>query len=134
MLDKEPLFVYYKNIEKNKCSRKAEHTMTNKPVRRKRYRIKNRVRFAAFIIISLLMVCTLANTVLGFNNAIALTDQQYIEIHVNSGDTLWSIADQHMPDNMDPRDAVYEICKANDMKNSQLYAGQTLLIPVYNED
>lgn len=107
--------------------------MTNKPVRRKRYRIKNRVRFAAFIIISLLMVCTLANTVLGFNNAIALTDQQYIEIQVNAGDTLWSIADQYMPDSMDPRDAVYEICKANDMDTSQLYADQTLRIPVYND-
>lgn len=60
---------------------------------RKRYRVKNRIRFAAFIVISLLMVCAIANTVLGFNNAVALTEQQYIEITVEPGDSLWTIAE-----------------------------------------
>lgn len=103
--------------------------MTNTMVRKK-YRITNKVRFAAFIIISLLMLCTIANTVLGFNDAIALTEQQYIEIQVESGDTLWSIADRYMPNDTDPRDAVYEICEINDISASELYAGQTLLIPI----
>ena len=97
---------------------------------RKRYRIKNRVRFAAFVVISLLMVCTIANTVLGFNDAVALTEQQYIEITVEPGDSLWTIADEYMPDNMDIREAVYMIADANDISGSQVYVGQTLLIPV----
>jgi len=97
---------------------------------RKRYRIKNRVRFAAFVVISLLMVCTIANTVLGFNDAVALTEQQYIEIIVEPGDSLWTIADRHMPDDMDPRKAVHIIMDENDMNDCQVYAGQTLVIPV----
>ena len=97
---------------------------------RKRYRIKNRVRFASFIVISLLMICTIFNTALGFNDALALTEQQYIQIQVESGDTLWTIADSYMPDDMDIREAVYIICDTNDMNANDLYAGQILNIPV----
>ncbi len=97
---------------------------------RKRYRIKNRVRFAAFVVISLLMICTIANTVLGFNDAVALTEQQYTEITVAYGDSLWTIADKYMPDDIDPREAVYMIMDANDIDGSQVYAGQTLNIPI----
>ena len=103
--------------------------MTNTNTR-KRYRIKNRVRFASFIVISLLLVCTVFNTALGFNDALALSEQQYIEIQVESGDTLWTIADEYMPDDIDLRDAVYMICDANDMNANELYAGQTLNVPV----
>jgi len=103
--------------------------MTNTKTR-KRYRIKNRVRFASFIVISLLLVCTIFNTALGFNDALALSEQQYIEIQVESGDTLWTIADEFMPDDIDLRDAVYMICDANDMNANELYAGQTLNVPI----
>ena len=103
--------------------------MTNTKTR-KRYRIKNRVRFASFIVISLLLVCTIFNTALGFNDALALSEQQYIEIQVESGDTLWTIADEYMPDDMDIREAVYMICETNDVDANTLYAGQTLSIPV----
>ena len=103
--------------------------MTNTNTRKK-YRIKNRVRFATFIVISLLMICTIANTALGFNDALALSEQQYIEIEVESGDTLWTIADEYMPDDMDIREAVYMICETNDVDAYTLYAGQTLNIPV----
>lgn len=103
--------------------------MTNTKTK-KRYRIKNRVRFASFIVISLLLVCTIFNTALGFNDALALSEQQYIEIQVESGDTLWTIADEYMPDDMDIREAVYMICDTNDVDANTLYAGQTLSIPV----
>ena len=103
--------------------------MTNTKTRKK-YRIKSRVRFASFIVISLLLLCTIANTALGYNDALALTEQQYIQIQVESGDTLWTIADEFMPDDMDPREAVYIICDNNDMNANDLYAGQILDIPV----
>ena len=103
--------------------------MTNTKTR-KRYRIKNKVRFASFIVISLLLLCTIANTALGNNDALALSEQQYIEIQVESGDTLWTIADEFMPDDMDIREAVYVICDTNDIDADDLYAGQTLSIPV----
>lgn len=103
--------------------------MTNTNTRKK-YRIKSRVRFASFIVISLLLVCTIFNTALGFNDALALSEQQYIEIQVESGDTLWTIADEYMPDDMDIREAVYLICDTNDIDAEHLYAGQTLSIPV----
>lgn len=99
-------------------------------ITRKKYRVKSRTRFAAFIVISLLLLCTIANTVFGFNNAIALTEQEYIQIQVESGDTLWTIVDKYMPDDVDTREAVYMIADLNDLENSQIYVGQILDIPV----
>lgn len=96
---------------------------------RKRYKIKSRTRFAAFIVISLLLLCTIANTIFGFNDAIALTEQEYIQVQVTYGDTLWSIADEYMPD-MDPREAVHVIADANDINDSTVYVGQELNIPI----
>lgn len=97
---------------------------------RKRYRVKNKVRFAAFIVISLLLLCAIANTALGFNDAAALTEQTYFQVQVEPGDTLWSIADEYMPDDMDPREAVHLIIDANDIDGSQIYVGQELDVPV----
>jgi len=128
-VDTELLFVYYKNIKRTNVQEGWRTAMTNNTTR-KRYRIKNRVRFASFIVISLLLVCTIFNTALGFNDALALSEQQYIEIQVESGDTLWTIADEYMPDDIDIREAVYMICETNDVNANTLYAGQILNIPV----
>lgn len=103
--------------------------MTNTRTR-KRYRIKNKVRFASFIVIALLLLCGAVNTALGFNDALALSEQQYIQVQVVSGDSLWSLADTYMPDDMDPRKAVDMICDANDIDGSYVYVGQVLDIPV----
>ena len=128
-LDKECMFVYYKTIEKNKRSERADRTMMRTTGRRK-YRIKSRLRFTIFIVILLLMTVTAANAVLGFYNADGLTEQEYMQIQVESGDTLWSIADEYMPDDMDRRESVHIISSANDINASQLYPGQILDIPV----
>lgn len=98
--------------------------------RRKKYRIKSRLRFTIFIVVVLLITITAANTVFGFYNADGLSKQEYIQIQVEPGDTLWSIADNYMPDDMDRRKSVHIISSANDINASDLYPGQILQIPV----
>ncbi|WP_020616319.1 LysM peptidoglycan-binding domain-containing protein [Paenibacillus daejeonensis] len=48
---------------------------------------------------------------------------------VSSGDTLWSIAKTHMPENMDVREAIYLLQSRNGISNSSLVSGQSLIIP-----
>ena len=48
---------------------------------------------------------------------------------VSSGDTLWSIAKTHKPENMDVREAVYLLQSRNGISTSSLLSGQSLIIP-----
>lgn len=93
-------------------------------------KVKSRVRFTAFVLIILFAVTGIFNTMLGLNDALGLTKTEYIEVSVDSGDTLWTIAEQYMPSDMDIRKAVYIIKNVNDIDN-QLQPGQTVLIPEY---
>ena len=99
-------------------------------VMKKTLKVKSRVRFTAFVLIMLFTVTGLFNTMLGLNDALGLTKQEYIEVSINSGDTLWTIAEQYMPSDMDIRKAVHIIKNVNDI-DSQLQPGQTILIPKY---
>ena len=99
-------------------------------VMKKTSKVKSRVRFTAFVLIMLFAVTGLFNTMLGLNDALGLTKQEYIEVNINSGDTLWTIAEQYMPSDMDIRKAVHIIKNVNEI-DSQLQPGQTILIPEY---
>lgn len=98
--------------------------------RSKKYRIKSPMRFTMFIVIVMLLIGAGVTTILGFNNANSMTKRQYVQVEVQPGDTLWSIADQYMSTNIDPRESVYLICEVNNTSASQLQPGQTLQIPV----
>lgn len=120
-LDCERIFVY--NVFKNKCLERVS-------VMKKTLKVKSRFRFTAFVLVMLFAVTGLFNTALGLNNAAGLTKQEYIEVSINSGDTLWTIAEQYMPPDMDKRKAVHILKSVNDI-DSQLQPGQTILIPEY---
>lgn len=97
---------------------------------RKKYRIKSRVRFTIFIVLMLLITATATSAVLGFSNANGMAEKQYVEVQVKAGDTLWSIADEYMPNDMDRRESVHIISQTNNTSASQLSPGQILNIPV----
>ena len=61
-----------------------------------------------------------------------LTDEkieQYEQITIEYGDSLWSLADQYRG-KMSKHDWITTVEKANDVKRNQLVAGTTLSIPV----
>ena len=53
-------------------------------------------------------------------------------LDVMPGDTLWSIAQTYMADDLDVRQAVYELCELNNISASNLYAGMTIQVPIYH--
>lgn len=98
----------------------------------KRYRINSRIRFTIFVALTIILVTMVANFVLGINVADSSTIQNYAEIEVASGDTLWSIAGEYMQDNKDIRKAVYDLGKLNDISAAELQAGMKILVPISN--
>jgi len=99
----------------------------------KKYRIKSRLRFTVFLIIIILGISTLVSAILGTYDASGYTAKTYQEISISNGDTLWSIAEEYMPTNMDIRKSVYKLCQLNDITADTLIAGSTLLIPEYED-
>lgn len=74
----------------------------------------------AFIILALLnLVFTRTNVKETY------TYENYV---VNKGDTLWNIAKQYTGSEEDVRQIIYEIKKDNNMTNSYIHEGQTLII------
>ncbi len=98
---------------------------------KKKYRIKSKVRFTLFMTIAMLMAISITGTMIGTNNAESLMKTTYMEISVQSGDTLWNLAEKFGSDDKDIREIVFEICKLNDISASSIFPGQTIRIPVY---
>ena len=86
-------------------------------------------RFAAFLSVIFLVILTAF--FLFFNHTDASNRVQYETIQVSRGDTLWAIAGNWAPEGMDVREYICRIKKANDMERSDIYAGDELVLPVY---
>lgn len=55
----------------------------------------------------------------------------YLSYTVKNGDTLWSIAEEHNPKDLDVREVIYTISQHNDIDgDGYIYPSQKLVIPV----
>ncbi len=96
----------------------------------KHLHIVNRFRFTVFMASVILIVSMLIGLLIGSFNASGSTKHSYETITVQSGDTLWTIAEQYKPDSQDIRDYIYEVCDRNDIKAGDLVQGMDIEIPV----
>ena len=94
------------------------------------YRITNRFRFIAFVVISIIVIISIANFILGFNTANSETAQEFIQFEVSYGDTLWDIAELYKSEDMSIQEAVFEIRTLNNITSKDLVPGMILEIPV----
>ncbi|SJZ98380.1 LysM peptidoglycan-binding domain-containing protein [Megasphaera cerevisiae] len=59
------------------------------------------------------------------------TDQEYVSVHIEKGQTIWDIASKAADSNTDVRYVVSSIVEANHLENNQdIYPGQVLQVPV----
>lgn len=93
-------------------------------LKKRKYILKNKPRFFAFITITLVISASLfAST-----RAYCYQDVKYTVLTVREGDTLWSIASEHYKEG-DIRKHIYDIKKLNKLVSSEIYAGTELIIP-----
>ena len=94
---------------------------------------KKRIKFnfVRFMFSMLFICCCVFGTISAFNGGgTAMSAYEQCEtVVVRSGDTLWSIALDLDNDKYDTRVIVNDIIKQNNLKNSEVYVGQTLEIP-----
>jgi len=104
--------------------------MTRRTVNKK-YRVKSKFRFITSIAIALGLCIGLFGFITGTHESTALTTNGYTQVEVSDGDTIWEIAENVKTRNMDTRQVVHEICKANDIQAADLQPGMILVIPEY---
>ncbi len=102
-------------------------------IMKKKYRIVSPVRFITFVTIVMILLATLTIHIIGLDDVSGGSKTYYKQIEVTYGDTIWNIAERNMPDDMDTRQAVYEISTLNDIDDGIIYPGQLLLVPIENE-
>ena len=69
------------------------------------------------------------------SNNESVSFKYYKSIEVNSGDTLWSIADQFMTEHYSTTsDYISEVISINSLQGDQITVGMHLVIPYYSTD
>lgn len=97
----------------------------------KRYKIVNKFKFIRFITMVLLAGFIFILLVQNRNQAYSsVYKEQYMEVQVEKGDTLWEIAKEFMPENYDVRKMVYEIRQLNDMNSGNIYPKEIIKVPI----
>ena len=93
----------------------------------KRYKIVNKKKFTRFICILAILIIGITYTAhtlqSDWTNDCATT-----KVYIQSGDTLWSIAEQYVPDGVDICEYMYEIRQLNNMTSGDVYAGDVITV------
>ena len=92
-----------------------------------KYRIVNRKRFFVFCLCAALLAGMAVSALLKVS--FAAGEPVYTEVTVQSGDTLWSIAERCGSPDEDIRNTICDIQRINGLSGSVIFAGQVLLVP-----
>ncbi len=101
------------------------HKKINQQISRSRRNHLLRIVLLFTIMILILTVGTIFNAYA--NNTSGSESNQ--TIHAERGDSLWTIAESHKPDNTNIRSYIHKIKKLNGMDNSLIREGQKLILP-----
>ncbi len=81
------------------------------------------------VVIMMALIVMIANV--AFSKSAAKDEKHsVIEVVVSNGDTVWTIAEKYLPEGGNLCEFVYDISADNGIKDGDIYAGQTLYIPV----
>ena len=111
--------------------------MTERSYQQKSFRFHQVSRqYRRIIMILLIVIAILFVLLLTSQKTIAHAEKRsvktYESICVFSGDTLWSIAEEHKPATMTVKQYMNQIIAINHLSDSTLRSGEYLVIPVYS--
>lgn len=98
--------------------------------KKKTYRIANKFRFITALTLCMLIFAFTVSGALGFNTAAGSNVRNYVTVRVQEGDTLWDLAKEYGPSDMDCRQVIHEIQRINNVSATTLQAGMYISIPV----
>lgn len=84
----------------------------------------------SMIVIMITLFFLISNVFAVVNKVEEYEEQKYKEVVIKNGDTIWELAREYGPKNVDVRKTVHEIGRINDLHNYDVFPGQMVKIPV----
>ncbi len=97
----------------------------------RRYRVSSKIRFSIFLAFIAVLILSTYMAFVGVTDAQGDTVERYEIISVNYGDSLWTLARNHVPKDMDIREYVYRVAKYNNVDPGDLNPGEKIKLPIY---
>jgi len=94
----------------------------------RKIRVVNKGRFITFLALMLIITSIVLGNFMEINTAFGKELEGCIYITVKEGDTLWTIAQEHMHQR-DIRKRVHILRTVNDLKEAVIHPGQQIKIP-----
>lgn len=91
---------------------------------------------AIIIVVALgILLGTSMNALASSEKDIASYNKYYVSIRVESGDTLWTIADEYVDGfNLSKADYIAEVCQINGISENNIQAGDHIVVPYYSQE
>jgi cell division protein YceG involved in septum cleavage len=118
----------------HKISERANESLMKREavVRRQR----NCLAVAIIIVVALgILLGTSINALASSEKDIASYNKYYVSIRIESGDTLWTIADEYVDGfNLSKADYIAEVCQINGISENNIHAGDQIVVPYYSQE
>jgi len=87
-------------------------------------------------VIAVVMMCSIMFSTINAQAAPSKTiNKYYTSIQIESGDTLWEIADEYITDDYtNMNEYIREVCSINHISEDEIHAGQYIVVPYYAAD
>lgn len=124
-------------------SRAGQKSVSHADIRIRKNKIRRKREIRRNLLLSFFTLClavTLAFSLTGFlsnakSNEETVFYKYYTSIQVESGATLFSIAEEYRGEHYDSADAyIEEVMRMNSLHNEKIIAGQHLIIPYYSSE
>ena len=122
--------------------RKYNHKISERANESLRKREAIVLRQRGLLAIAIILVVALGILLGSSINAMASSEKDissynkyYVSIRVESGDTLWTIADEYVEGfNLSKSDYIKEVCQINSISEDNIHSGDYIVVPYYSQD
>ena len=92
-------------------------------------RKSRKIRKNTFLLLTMALILCLGTLAMGGEKGVQ-TKTYYECVQVQKGDSIWEIAEEYKMDGMDTEQMVDDILAVNGMKNTNIKAGESIIVPV----
>lgn len=122
------MFGYTENTIKNVRSREDKYMKHERGKCRIKVRVVNKVRLIVSISLVLLVICPAIMFAVD-RPVTNWKEESFVHVYIESGDTLWAIAQKNLPVKTDIRSFVNKIKLVNNLDSALIKEGDTILVP-----
>lgn len=92
-------------------------------------RKSRKIRKNTFVLLTMALILCLGTFAMGGEKGVQ-TKTYYECVQVQKGDSIWEIAEEYKMDGTDTEQMVDEILEVNGLKNTNVRAGESIIVPV----